>query len=234
MFAGLRMSRRNFLLLTGLSLCSAGLMGQLIPDPPESEAVDADEILETLMEGNARYVKLRRRAPEVVMERRDAVLLGERPIAAVLCCSDPRVVPETIFDEGLNDIFDVRVAGNTLSDPALGSLEYAVKKLNLRLVMVLGHEDCGAVRAAVERSIQGVNAAGHIDQLIMPILPAVASAKGQSGDLIHNAIRQNVRQTVDQIRSADPIMTNYTKLHGLKVIGAFYHLQSGVVELLDM
>jgi carbonic anhydrase len=231
---GANISRRNFLLLAGLTICSPGLMGQLIPDPPEGEAVDADEILETLMEGNARYVKLRRRAPEVLTERRDAILLGERPIAAVLCCSDPRVVPETIFDEGLNDIFDVRVAGNTLSDPALGSLEYAVKKLNLRLVMVLGHEDCGAVRAAVERSIQGVNAIGHIDNLITPILPAVASAQRLSGDLVESTIRENVKQTVEQMRSADPIMTNYSKLHGLKIVGAFYHLQTGVVELLDI
>lgn len=235
-----RFSRRDFVRMAGITLCSAALPGAALAGPPTSSPLqtkalpDAETALRLLTKGNARFVNLRLAKPEVVKERRDAVLLGEHPIAAILCCSDPRVVPETIFDEGLNDLFAVRVAGNSLSDQCLGSLEYSVKKLDLHLVMVLGHEDCGAVKGAVEMVRDGVDPEGHIGSLIRPLIPAVTRAQSMPGNWLENAVRENVKLTVQQLREADPIVTKYEKTNGLRVVGALYHLRSGVVELLDI
>jgi carbonic anhydrase len=133
-----------------------------------------------------------------------------------------------IFDQGLGDLFVVRVAGNTLDNASLGSIEYAAEHLKSPLVLVLGHSKCGAVTAAAG----GGHAPGHIHTLVKAIAPAIQAAKGQPGDAIDNAARASVKATVQQLRQAEPIVGELVKAGKLKVVGARYDLETGCVELL--
>ena len=148
---------------------------------------DHKEALERLMKGNERFVKGRAIQPNGSPEHRRELLAGQEPFAVVLGCSDSRVPPEIIFDCGLGEIFVIRVAGNILDDVVIGSIEYAVEHLGTRLVLVLGHESCGAVGA----SLEGGEAGGHIDSIVNAIVPAVESVRAQKGDLYENAIKAN-------------------------------------------
>ena len=187
-----------------------------------------DDAMLKLLEGNKRFVASKLVHPNQTAERRAEVANGQAPFAVIVGCSDSRIPPEIIFDQGLGDLFIIRVAGNIVDDVALGSIEYAVDHLGTDLVVVLGHGKCGAVSATV----QGGEAHGHIADIVKVIAPAVEKAKSQSGDIIDNAIKANIELVVDKISSSKPILSNLVSSGKLKIIGAYYNIESGAVEIM--
>ncbi|MCX7965444.1 MAG: carbonic anhydrase [Syntrophorhabdaceae bacterium] len=182
--------------------------------------------LTLLIEGNKRYASGHPIHPHEDSERRKEVSSGQKPFAVIVGCSDSRVPPQIIFDQGIGDLFIIRVAGNIVDDVALGSIEYAVEHLGTELVVVLGHSKCGAVMAAVN----GTEEDGHIRCIIKTIMPAVEKARKQEGDVIVNAIRNNIDMMVETIKNSEPIISKLIKKGKLKVIGAHYDIDTGVVE----
>ncbi len=195
----------------------------------EGPGLSPDQALQKLMDGNKRYVTNKVLHPDATPERRAELAKGQHPYAVVLGCADSRVPPEIIFDEGLGDIFVVRVAGNIADDAVLGSIEYAVEHLGAPLVLVLGHESCGAVKATVE----GGEAPGHIGSLIEEIKPAVEMAKKEKGDLLNNAIKDNVRLVVAELKESKPILSELVEKRKIKIVGGRYDLDTGVVEMVN-
>lgn len=191
--------------------------------------ITSTEALAELLAGNQRYMAGRLAHPHQVAERRVETACGQNPFAAILTCSDSRVPPEIIFDCGLGDLFVVRVAGNVLDDVVLGSIEYAAEHLGVGLVMVLGHSHCGAVTAAV----QGGHPHGHIGSLTERLRPAVERAAAASQDLVEAAVVANVALTVAELRGAEPILAGLIAADRLRVVGAHYDLDTGLVTLLD-
>jgi carbonic anhydrase len=189
--------------------------------------INPEAALKELLDGNKRYVAGQATHPHQSATRRIEVGKGQHPLAAILTCSDSRVPPEILFDQGIGDVFIVRDAGNIADDVALGSLEYAAEHLGTPLIVVLGHSKCGAVTATV----QGGEAPGHIGSLIKLIQPAVEKTKGQPGDPIVNAIKANVQLVVEQLNTCQPILAHLVKAGKLKIVGAHYDLDSGAVEL---
>jgi len=208
-----------FMMLT--AFCATAAASQ------EVSAVSGDMALQKLMDGNKRYVETQLTHPNQTLHRRREVSKGQHPFAIIVSCSDSRVPPEIIFDQGLGDFFVVQLAGHFLNDEALGSIEYAVEHLGARFIMVLGHERCGAVDATVK----GGEAPGHIGSIVKAIKPAVDKAKNQPGDLLDNAIKANVTMVVEQLKSSAPILESFVKKGSLKVIGARYDLDDGKVTI---
>jgi carbonic anhydrase len=197
------------------------------PVPPEG--VGADEALARLLEGNRRFVESTLTHPNQGAARRNLLAGGQSPFAIVLCCSDSRVPPEWVFDQGLGDLFVVRVAGNVADEIGLASIEYAAEHLGARLVMVLGHERCGAVTAAVK----GGELPGHLPALMAALQPAVAGNRDPHGDPVEGAMRANIELTAQHLRASGPILSAMVAAGGLKVVGARYDLDTGVVEVVD-
>jgi len=194
----------------------------------EGSAVSGDLAQQKLIDGNKRYVDAKPSHPNQTAQHRSEVAKGQHPFAAIVSCADSRVPPEILFDQGLGDLFVIRLAGNILNDAALGSLEYAVEHLGVKYIMVLGHERCGAVDA----TLKGGEAPGHIGSLVNAIQPAVEKAKNQPGDPLDNAVRANVTMVVQQLKSSEPILEGRVKKGDLTVIGARYDLDDGVVAIL--
>src|SRR5215831_9940530 len=166
-------------------------------------AITADSVLAELKAGNQHHVRHQYQHPRETAARQRELTGGQHPHAQILSCSDSRVPPEIIFDQGLGDLFVVRVAGNVATDTELGSLEYGAEHLHIPLLVVLGHERCGAVTAAV----QGGPPEGHIVSLVNLIKPAVERSRALSGDPVSNAVRANVEMVVKQLRSTPPILS---------------------------
>ena len=194
----------------------------------EGSAVSGDLAQQKLIVGNKRYVDAKPSHPNQTVQHRTEVAKGQHPFAAIVSCADSRVPPEILFDQGLGDLFVIRLAGNILNDAALGSLEYAVEHLGVKYIMVLGHERCGAVDA----TLKGGEAPGHIGSLVNAIQPAVEKAKNQPGDPLDNAVRANVTMVVQQLKSSEPILEGRVKKGDLTVVGARYDLDDGVVAIL--
>ncbi|MDE2570925.1 MAG: carbonic anhydrase [bacterium] len=194
--------------------------------------VSAATALTHLKEGNRRFVSGAPTHPRRDDTRRAAQAERQTPFAAVLGCSDSRVPPEMLFDQGIGDLFVVRNAGNIADDVALGSIEYAARYLQVPLILVLGHERCGAVTAAVESVESGVQVGPHIDRLVDAITPAVAKARSESGGLLENAIRENVRAMVAKVASSAPVLAPLVQAGKVRVAGAVYGLKSGAVTWL--
>lgn len=188
-------------------------------------AVKPEEAQQKLVEGNERFVKHKVKHPDQGVERLKEVAEGQHPFAVVLGCADSRVPPEVVFDQGLGDLFVVRVAGNSPDDEVIGSIEYAVEHLGASLIVVLGHEKCGAVKAAVD----GGKPEGHVGALLDPIKPAVAEAKKMAGDVVHNAVSLHVRHVVEQLRYNKPILAEEVEHGKIRVVGAAYDLDTGRV-----
>jgi len=186
------------------------------------------QAIERLLIGNKRFVALGMTYPNQTPQHRTELLTGQYPYAVILGCSDSRVPPEIIFDQGLGDLFVIRVAGNVLDDIVLGSIEYAVQDLQVPLVMVLGHSDCGAVKAAVA----GTKLTEHLSLIASAIQPAINGMKIHTGDIVEDAVRANAINVAEQIRSATPILAEYSKKGKVTVVAARYHLQTGLVEML--
>lgn len=197
------------------------------------EPVEGESALERLVAGNARYVANRAQYPGHSTERREQVAEGQHPFAAVLCCSDSRVPPEILFDQGLGDLFVTRVAGNVVDDEMIGSLEYAVEHLGVRLIMVLGHERCGAVRAALEATLAGVEMEGHLEHLVKAIEPAIEEAQLAYGDAWEAVAAANIERQVTALRHSQPILAELVEAGEVEVVGARYDLDSGWVTLLE-
>jgi carbonic anhydrase len=208
-------------MLIGIALCSA-LAGAQGTVPP------AADVLRELKAGNDHHVAKRYQHPHQSAARQREIVATQHPHATILSCADSRVVPEIIFDQGLGDLFDVRVAGNVASDIELASIEYAAEHLHAPLVVIMGHQKCGAVTAAAESG----EAAGHLPSLLALIRPAIERAKAQPGDLIDNAVRLNVENVVRQVRGSAPVLADMVNRGSLMVVGAVYSLDSGKVAWL--
>lgn len=191
-----------------------------------SAADKPSDPLQRLVDGNQRFVAGQPEHPRQSPARRAELAESQAPFAVVLACADSRVAPEIVFDQGLGDLFVVRVAGNVIDNTALGSIEYAVEHLHAPLVVVLGHERCGAVTAAVK----GGHADGHIHSIVQAIEPAVQAAKSGPGDAVDNTIRANVRRVTMQLQHAEPILAELVKAGKVKVVGGRYDLDTGAVE----
>ena len=188
----------------------------------------AAEALKQLKEGNARYVKGDLKHPHTDPQRRDELKESQHPFAVILSCADSRVVPELLFDQGLGDLFVIRVAGNIAKEKVIGSIEYAIKFLNSKLIVVLGHESCGAVNASLGDADPG----GHIGKIIERIKPAVYMAKRLPGDHLTNAIKINAQIVSEELKESKPILADAVKSAGVEVVSAYYKLSTGEVEYL--
>jgi carbonic anhydrase len=187
------------------------------------------------MEGNARFVRNETQNPRRDTVRRAEQAEGQTPFAIIVGCSDSRVPPEVVFDQGIGDLFLVRVAGNTAAAPVVvGSIEFAVTNFGCPLLMVLAHEDCGAVKAAIDIVTKGVALPGRLPTVVEPIRGAVAQVASEPADtILEAAIRQNARDTATQLRMTDSLLTDRVATGNLKVVAAEYLLHSGTVKLLD-
>jgi carbonic anhydrase len=196
----------------------------------ESAGVAPDEALSRLLNGDKRFVSGKSEEPHgaALIERRHALAKDQKPFAVIVSCSDSRVPPELIFDVSLGDIFVVRTAGEVVDKVELGSIEYAIEHLGTHLIAVLGHQHCGAVSAAVS----GATDTGDIPDVLKAILPAVEETKGQSGDPIDNAVRANARDIAKRLQTTGPIIAPRVQSGEVKVVAAYYSLDTGQIELL--
>jgi carbonic anhydrase len=192
-------------------------------------SITADEALMKLLEGNNRFVEFKQNHPHQDQTRLTDVSLSQKPFAIIVGCSDSRVPPEIIFDQGIGDLFIIRNAGNVVDDLALASIEYAVEHLDVKLIVVLGHERCGAVDA----TIKGGHLPGHLGRLIEEINPSVDKARKMDGDLLTNAVNANVERIAEQLRSSGELLKEFVEHKGLKIITAYYDLDTGKVEMIQ-
>lgn len=228
-----KINRRQLLNLGAIS--SIGLLCQGLRKHPAEAATlpskdllaDPDAALQALIEGNQRFSQHHPTYPHQAQKRLQEVSGAQHPFATVLSCADSRVPVEILFDQGVGDIFDVRVAGNIVTPEVMGSLEYAIELLETPILMVLGHERCGAVTAAVQNS----PLPGEIGTFVEAILPAVAQSKKKSGDPVENAVSQNVKYQLDQLKRSD-LITHRLKTGELKIIGSRYDLDTGKIAIL--
>ena len=205
-------------------------------DPHAGTRVTADEALRILLKGNGDFV-----AGNLTHKGRSPadfrpLAEGQTPIAAVLGCSDSRVPPEILFDAAIGQLFVTRVAGNYVSGAGAavkGSMEYAVAELGVPLVVVLGHTNCGAVKAAIESIEEKEPLPGAIEDLVKNIRPAVAKSSGTGKELLEAAIRNNVLLGVERLRTLDPIISPKVKAGHVNVVGMTYGLDTGRVSVVS-
>jgi carbonic anhydrase len=195
---------------------------------------DPDAVLASLMAGNERYAagKTQQQSRTPADFATDAT--GQAPLAAIVGCADSRVPPEIVFDQGVGDLFVCRAAGNLVSGTGAiikGSLEFAVAELGVQLIMVLGHSECGAVKAAIAHVDAKDALPGAIGPLIELIKPAVLATQGRPGDKLNNVIRANVARCVARVKGTEPILSRAVDAGKLKVVGAVYELSTGKVEI---
>ncbi|WP_260597184.1 carbonic anhydrase [Sphingomonas endolithica] len=194
-----------------------------------------DEALQRLIAGNAAFVADAPHAPDISRQRRLELAQGQQPFATLIGCSDSRVGPEQLFGVGLGDLFIVRSAGNNVDTAGMGSIEYSVMALKVPLIVVLGHEKCGAVAAATDVVTKDVRFPGSIGRMIEPILPAVIAAEraGEDGDLVERAVEENVRRMVERLQTySEPMLLEPQSRGELMVVGAVYELATGKVRWL--
>ncbi len=193
-----------------------------------------DEALVLLKEGNRRFLDDTTYEPTMDRMRWLELAAAQRPFAAYLSCSDSRVPPELLFERGLGELFIIRNAGNTLCTTALGSLEFAVTNLNVPLIVVMGHEACGALNAAVSLARGKASFSGNISKVLQSLLPAVLETDPWADHIVDAAAISNVRRVVRELRDeASPALLEPQRKGALKVVGAFYHLDSGRVDFLE-
>ena len=186
--------------------------------------------IKKLMGGNKRFIEGKTIKPRQDMNTIKSLEKGQQPFATIVGCSDSRVPNEMIFDQGLGDLFIIRTAGQVSAAASYGSMEFAVLKLKTKLIVVLGHTECGAVAAAVERP---EDVPGHIVTLINEIKPAVAKCAHLPGNAVNNAVRQNVIDQVNNLRDLDPILHKKYKNGEILIVGAVYDIHTGKVEFLQ-
>ena len=199
----------------------------------EAAGPTAEAALAKLMEGNARFVAGEMQHPNLSAERRAELAKGQSPYAVIVSCSDSRVPPEHVFDAGPGDLFVIRVAGNVAGDDALASIEYAVAKLHSPLVLVMGHENCGAVGAAVATETEGAEFGGSIHDLVETIRPAVkeALAHGHVDNVLEGSIQHNAEAVAAQLLDAKPYISAAAEAGKVTILAGRYDLDSGAVSL---
>ncbi len=231
-------TRRGFF---GLAASTVWIAGQAQAEPSaeftkRTAKPSPDDVLKELLEGNQRFVEGKLENPRRSPEDFRNVAEGQNPVAAIVACADSRVTPEIVFDQGVGDLFVVRVAGNVISGtgPSLkGSLEFAVAELGVRLIIVMGHENCGAIKAAIAHIDANDELPGAIRELVDLLRPAAASVRGKPGDKLANAIEANVRQNVIRLSELDPILAPLVKTGELKVVGGVHDLKTGRARFLS-
>ena len=224
-------SRRGLVLGASALLLGGLARAKKTKTPPKPQnVVSPEDALERLEEGNERYVEGVTRRHDFKHER-EALASGQNPYAAILSCADSRIAPEYAFDSGRGDLFVCRVAGNFANDESVASLEYAVSVLATPLIMVLGHDACGAVDATIKSLKDNTTLPGHLPSLVAAIAPAVKAVSGQAGDPLANAIKQNVIDNVAKLKSSAPILSAAVEQGKLKVVGGIYRLRDGKVDM---
>jgi len=213
--------RTTFSVLATIT-CSSVVALVLAAEHPAA-SVSADAALAKLKEGNLRFASSEVSQSKPTAARRAETAQEQHPFAIILGCADSRTAPELIFDQNLGDLFVIRTAGNLVDDHALGSIEYAVAHLGARLVVVLGHQRCGAVKAALESD----HAPGHIESLVRDIQPAVKAAKGKPGDALSATVTENARQVAAQIK-AKAALGDLAK--EVRIVSAVYDLDTGKID----
>lgn len=186
--------------------------------------IDAKDALKRLKEGNESFASGNLKNPNRCNIRRGELILGQTPFAAILSCSDSRTPGEIVFDQGLGDLYVVRVAGNILAEEVIGSLAYAVNELDVNLVIVMGHDHCGAVTAALNDD----NKCIYIKSLIDKIKPLIASHN--TIDDLEKITRRNVKNVVSQLKNLNVVFNNKIADKKLEIIGAYYNLETGIVD----
>ncbi len=200
------------------------------PAHADQAIVPPAEAISRLKDGNGRYTNGNQQHPRQSTEQRVELIKSQHPFAIVVGCADSRVPPEIVFDQGLGDLFVLRVAGNVIDDHSLGSIEYAVDHLAVRLIVVLGHQSCGAVKAAKDTIAAKTEAPAHIQSLVTAIQPAVEATV--HGDL-ETTVKANVKDVVQALRSSTPVLKPNVDSGELRVLGAYYSLDTGAVSFLD-
>lgn len=199
--------------------------------PLPDNRIGGEAALQRLVQGNARYAQGRPTQRDFSVGR-VARITGQKPFAAILGCADSRVAPELAFDQGPGDLFVVRLAGNFVNDDAVASMEYAVKFLDVPLIVVLGHSNCGAVSSTIKAVQENATLPGHLPGLVASIRPAVeAAARRQPGALLEAATEQNVRQSVARLATSAPIISDMAARGAVKVVGGVYDLATGRVKI---
>ena len=202
--------------------------------------IPALEALERLRDGNQRFVSDARTHDVLTsQQRRNELASGQQPFAVILGCSDSRVPAEIVFDQGLGDLFVIRVAGNIVASSQVGSVEFAAVKFNTRLVVVLGHSQCGAVQATLEELQQDTaNQSRNLRSIVDRVRPSVEALlatelRHDPNALVQQAVRANIRVSANHLRHGSEILEQLIEGNGLLVVGAEYSLESGVVEFFD-
>ncbi|MBK1988181.1 carbonic anhydrase [Sphaerospermopsis aphanizomenoides BCCUSP55] len=235
--------RRNFLKVAGLTTLSIGGItacnGMItnreaitIPENnPNPNPVSANEAQRRLVEGNRRFYNQNRQYPNQSKRRLQSVAKTQYPYAAILGCADSRVPPEIVFDQGLGDLFVVRVAGNIASDATIGSLEYAAAALGTQLIVILGHKRCGAVQEAIKNE----QFPGRINSVVDSIKPALAQNQPITNDVDSNkdAVINNIKYQTEQLQRNSPVLERLTRDDRLKIVSAFYDIDTGKVQFLN-
>lgn len=225
------MHARNTLLASAL-VSGLLLLGGCASSHHTAAAPTPDEALERLMDGNDRFVSGRAKHPNQSADRREAVADGQAPFAAILACADSRVGPEIAFDQGVGDIFVVRLAGNIADPAAVASMEFATSALHAPLIVVMGHSECGAVKATIDTVATGNTLPGHLPTLTDAIRPAVAALPPGTVTL-DSATAANVRAVVAQLRRSHPILAEMVAQGKVKIVGGVYNIESGRFQLVD-
>jgi carbonic anhydrase len=223
-------------LFAATALACAGLAGPLRAQPavaPTRTTLTPDQALAAMLDGNRRF--LAGEVPPAMPgpARRASLAVGQAPYAAILGCADSRAAPELLFLAGLGELFVVRNAGNMADIAAIGSLEYAVAALGVPLIMVLGHERCGAAAAAVSVAREDADLPGSLKDMLLPMLPAALSALRAGGDAVDGTVRANIRRVSARIVEQSSVIAPAVAAGHVKVVGAYYDLDQERVRPLD-
>ena len=193
--------------------------------------VSAVQGLQLLVAGNRRYVAGSLTSPGKLNSQRGHLTQGQAPFATVVCCSDSRVPPEVVFDQPLGQLFVIRVAGQVLDEAARSSIMYGVDALKTPLLLVLGHEQCGAVIAAVD-ALHGTAPPDYAFRFVEGIGPAAAGVLAQPGDVVDHAVRANIKMGVDQLKSSQPVLATAVSRGQVTIVGGYYSLHTGAVTII--
>ena len=214
----------------GTGVLTAGLGSNLLA-PEKASAEDditPDKALQELLDGNERFANKKRRNPHQTYSRLVEVAKGQKPFASILSCADSRVPSEIVFDQGLGDLFVCRVAGNIATREEIGSLEFGSLVLGSKVIIVVGHERCGAVDA----TIKGAQVPGQIGSLLEAIRPSVESTKEQSGDKVENACKANILSQIKKLKSSS-VLSKLIDEEKLIIVGGYYDLDTGRISRVD-
>lgn len=216
--------------LLGMSAVAGGVHAKSPPRP--ENVLSPEQAIKRLIEGNERYTSGKTNSRSFASTRA-ALAGGQNPYASILGCADSRVSPELCFDEERGDLFVARVAGNYVTRDILASLEFGVAVLKSPLIMVLGHTSCGAVNATIGALEKQSEFPGHINNIVTELMPAVraAAAQAHQGTLLQAATIENIKQNVQRLQEATPILSAAVNAGKVKVVGGLYHLETGQVEL---